>query len=466
VSAALVALGLGALAAAIAVALIAFSERFGNASPAVALGLAAAPAVIIGVLRSPVLGVVLIFLSFFVGARQLSTPLVSLQLVELTVLAVALLFVLRRLAAARAPLPWPAPLWWPAILVGWAVVGLPWAVDETLALKQIASLAGGIVVACLVVGAATSLKALSQILTALAAVTASISLFALSSGVHFQTTSETGAVGGRLTGVFEHPNQLGCLCMLVTPIAMTLLLAARSWWGRLAYFVMLAAALFGVVLSLSRGAWIGTALAVLFLLITLREARRAALAVAVVLLVGAVFLGSVSHANPDFQVLGQRFQELTAVNPYDDRPAIYSEAWREIRENPLIGVGAGGFPVASERAGSGVSTISAEHAHNLFLNWAAEAGIPAVLFIVGFIISLGVASHRAARVFAAAGKRRHRIIVAGVTAGLLAMLGQGLVDYTLRNAVVFVALWAVIGALLACTRLAARSREEAGLSDR
>lgn len=448
-------LACGVLAALIAVALIAFSTRFGAAAPAVVLGLAVAPALILGVLRIPELGVGLIFLSFFIGARTLSTPVISLQIVEATVLAVALLFVLRRLAAGRSPLPWPAPLWWPAALVGWTVVGLPWAADETLALKQIASLAGGIVLACVLVGAGRSVKAVSRMLTALVVVTAAISVYALSSGVHFETVSvPTGAVGGRLTGVFDHPNQLGSLCALVTPIALALLLAARSWASRVAYLLMLTAAILGVVLSLSRGAWIGTALGVIFLLVTLREARRAGLAVAAVLVVGAVFLGSVSHATPDFQILGQRVERLTTVNPYDARPAIYSEAWREIRQNPVIGVGAGGFPVASKRAGSGVSTVSAEHAHNLFLTWAAEAGIPALLIIIGFIVTLGVASHRAARSFAAAGKRRPRIMIAGISAGLLALLGQGVVDYTFRNAVVFVAVWAAIGALLSCTRLA------------
>jgi hypothetical protein len=42
--------------------------------------------------------------------------------------------------------------------------------------------------------------------------------------------------------------------------------------------------------------------------------------------------------------------------------------------------------------------------------------------------------------------------VAGVAAGLLAILGQGVFDYVLRNAVANIATWALIGALLVCLR--------------
>jgi O-antigen ligase len=220
--------------------------------------------------------------------------------------------------------------------------------------------------------------------------------------------------------------------------------------GAAAGAVVIATAL---TFTLSRGAWIGTALALLFLLVALSEVRRALI---ILIVPGIIVIGLIASFVPvgqsEIKVVGERARALTALSPYDNRREIYAEAWREIRANPVTGVGPGGFPIASARAGSRTSTYAVAHAHNLLLTWGAEAGLPAVL-----ALSLALAAREAGRAFRRLGRREDRAIVAGLAAGLLAILGQGAFDYVLRNAVANMAVWAMIGALLVCLREARRA---------
>jgi O-antigen ligase len=153
-------------------------------------------------------------------------------------------------------------------------------------------------------------------------------------------------------------------------------------------------------------------------------------------------------------VVGARARAFTTLSPYDGRGDIYREAWREIRDAPLTGQGPAGFSVASARADSESATVHAAHAHNLALTWTAETGFPGLILILGFVTALAVTARRTGRFARSSGDPHDHAIVAGVAAGLLAVFVQGAVDYTLRNAVVWMTLWALIGVLLVCRRAA------------
>ena len=79
-----------------------------------------------------------------------------------------------------------------------------------------------------------------------------------------------------------------------------------------------------------------------------------------------------------------------------------------------------------------------------------------MLLILGFAASLAVTARRAGRLARARGDPRDHAVVAGVAAALLAAFVQGAVDYTLRNAVVWITLWTLIGVLLLARRETAR----------
>jgi putative inorganic carbon (HCO3(-)) transporter len=195
------------------------------------------------------------------------------------------------------------------------------------------------------------------------------------------------------------------------------------------------------------------------MLVKLREARRLLLVLAVPLVIVGFFVWSLTGTKTDVKVVGERARAITVLSPYDDRRVIYREAYREIRENPVLGVGPGGFPVASTLVVSESATLSYAHAHNLYLNWAAEVGLPSVVIILGFAFSLMLSGRTASAGARVRGDPRDRAIVIGISAALITVLVQGFFDYVVPNPVVYTALWTLIGALLVARREALKTLE-------
>jgi O-antigen ligase len=303
-------------------------------------------------------------------------------------------------------------------------------------------------------------------LTGLALVSAAIAAGAIVQGADFRVTFGGARVAGRAVSSFDHSNQLGSLCAMASMVTIGLIASARTARWRLAGAGLMLVLIGGQILTLSRGAWIGTVVGVVFLMFALPNARRALIALAIPFAIVAVLMFATSPDSTQIQVIGERFESLTVRSPYDDRPAIWSEAIREIVADPLTGQGPGNFPVASTRSSSEASTVSAYHAHNILLTWAAESGIPAALLIVGFSISLVVAASRARRRGSSRSAASDRAVMAGMAAALVALAAQGLVDYTLRNSVIFFAVWAIVGCLLATTRIEPEDEDEAVQEDR
>ena len=452
------------------IVLLGASFGAGTAAVATRLGGGAAPAFLLGLALITALGVAIVAISpvavfvvlalFPIGSIVLPTPVFAVQTVEVAVLLVAVLVIVSRLAQGLVPLAWAPPLWWALALFAWALVATTVAQDLALALKQDIMLLLGIVFSCVVLATLKTMHDVRRMLGVLVAVSVGLAIVAVSSGVHLSEQLGGETVSGRLTGAFNHPNQLGLFSAIGIAVASGLAFGARTKTGRIAAAVSIPVVLMPLVLSLSRGAWIGCGLAFFYLLIALREARRALVVLAIPVIVVAYVVGSFTPGKTDIKVVGERARAITTLSPYDGRPAIYAEAEREIKNSPLVGVGPGNFPVAAQRAGSEAVTVYPEHAHNFWLTWAAEDGIPAAVMIAGLVIALALVVRRASRL-AAIYSSRDRAVIAGIVAALLAVLGQGFFDYLLRNAVLWMDVWGLIGALLVCTRVYGNERPEA-----
>ena len=239
------------------------------------------------------------------------------------------------------------------------------------------------------------------------------------------------------------------------PIAAGLMFVSPRRSGRVLGAVALLALLAALTFSLSRSAWIGTGAALLLMVLTMREARRLLAIIFVPLALIGYLIFSSGTAPPEVKVVGERVQAIGTRSPYDQRSQIYNEALREVREDPITGVGPGGFIVASRRAGTETSTVSADHAHNLLLNYGAESGLPAVGLLLAFVFALGAAVYRGGRAVAQIDPR-HRGLILSIGAALFAIFVQGFFDYTLGNPVIRITVWMLIGALLVATQDADR----------
>jgi O-antigen ligase len=442
--------------------LVAAAEKVGArfhshaaAVPALMILLPIVPAMLLAVLADPRVGVIAAFATIPVGTMHVSK--LPVQLIIVVVAGFAAIIALRRLAAGHGVMAWAPELWWFLGLVVWSVVGFPHAVDHGLAIRQIAQLAGGVLYATLVIAACRSSRDVRVVVVGFMVVSFFIGLSGLhggSGGQQLQAQYGGALVSGRAQGVFTQPNELGSFCAPMALVALAVLVSSkgRMRWVALACTL---ANLGGMALSLSRGAWIGFGLGSVLLVLTLPAARRVLLVSTPLLLLLAVGMGAFAPTNPQVEVVGARLKSISGEkNPYDARPAIWAEARREIEAHPLLGVGAGGFPVASITATSEARTTYASHAHDLLLTWAAETGLPGAALILAFAVHAALTTTRARRVLVRSGRTLDTAVLLGLAAALVAVLGQGLVDYTLRNSVIFVACFGLIGALVAATRVA------------
>jgi len=228
----------------------------------------------------------------------------------------------------------------------------------------------------------------------------------------------------RAYGTFEQPNPYGGYLGLVGPLAFALALpllrrperlARPDWlkWLAAGSLILIAIAL---IMSWSRGAWIAFAVAVP--VVVLASSRKGAIASAVVAavlaLVGAaggfgLVPASVSQRLSTFLPFAQT-QDLTAVEVTDsnyaslERLAFWQAALGMWRDHPWLGVGLGNYATAYPAYSLPKWRMALGHAHNYYLNIAAETGLLGLgaylLLWTGALVQVGQAIRRSSGLFA------------------------------------------------------------------
>ncbi len=273
-----------------------------------------------------------------------------------------------------------------------------------------------------------------------------ISVWALSSAGSIMSTEGGGVITGRLQGPFAQPNELGVFCAAMLPIGVIAVVTATTRAGFSIQLVSTLAIGAAWVMSMSRGAWIGGCLALVIVAVFSPTTRRW-LALALVSVIGFLMVAlTAPPAAGTLGALGSRLRSFSDAsnNPYDDRPAIWAEAWRQAGEHPWFGVGPGGFPAAAGESASSVSVQPPLHPHNLLLTVLAERGVvglaAAGLVVIGCIIVMVRAWQWYAQGLGLDSAWR----IAAVS-GLVAIAAHGVVDMPLRNPIVAALTWTLLG---------------------
>jgi putative inorganic carbon (HCO3(-)) transporter len=258
----------------------------------------------------------------------------------------------------------------------------------------------------------------------------------------------------RAYGTFEQPNPYGGYLGLVLPLACGVLLGVGKLvdWetGKLGnqptnlpvyqstnppiyQSASLPVALLGLaamgaalLMSWSRGAWIGFATA--FVLMSLAHSRRPTtllallclLAVSVLLLasIGALPQAIVQRLTdflPYLRIFDVREVELTEANyAVLERMAHWQAAWGMFSDRPWLGVGIGNYEPVYPAYSLPGWTEPLGHAHNYYLNIAAEAGL---VGLAAYLVLWGAAFWQAWKVV-----RATQGYWRGVAAGILGVL--------------------------------------------
>ena len=220
-------------------------------------------------------------------------------------------------------------------------------------------------------------------------------------------------LGQRPSGSLGHYMTYAGLLMLLTGAALSRLLFERRdrVWA-IAALPTLGAAL---VVTLTRSAWIGTAIAA-GVVVVLRDRRLLALAPVAI----ALFM-----ALAPAQVVGRVYSIFDLSDPSNrDRLAMVTVADGMVRDHPLTGVGPGLVETAyGDYRPEGAVNVTNPHLHNVPLQIAAERGLPGLALWGWFLVAATMDLSRRLR---NAESRTHT--VAGL-ASLAAMLAAGMFEY-------------------------------------
>jgi putative inorganic carbon (HCO3(-)) transporter len=201
----------------------------------------------------------------------------------------------------------------------------------------------------------------------------------------------------RIYSTLDNPNLLGGYLLPILPLAVVALMRWPGWPRRLFALAALALGILTLVLTYSRGAWMGmvASLALLALLLTLRHTqtwppllRRL---LPIVLLGGGALVLVVLIT----QVEPLRVRVMSLVAGREDssnnfRMNVWTSALQMIRDRPWIGIGPGNtafnliYPLYQQ------PKFNALSAYSIPLEWLVEAGLPGLIAGAGlFLTAMG-----------------------------------------------------------------------------
>jgi len=187
----------------------------------------------------------------------------------------------------------------------------------------------------------------------------------------------------RVGWVAGDSNYLAAMCLLTLPLSYYLYREKGPRWERFFCLICLFMAVLAFVAASSRGGLVGLGLGFLYVLI--RSRRRTTILVFALLLLPLMLLSPLSpikrFTHPDYG-------DTVSVNTHK---ALWVAGLKAIEQNPITGLGLGAFKGTIRKTGA-LNEIMHEQgvglmAHNTYLEYAAELGIPAFLLFCSFLLS-------------------------------------------------------------------------------
>ena len=220
----------------------------------------------------------------------------------------------------------------------------------------------------------------------------------------------------RAYGGFEQPNPFGGYMGMVWPLAAAL--AAGLWRAHqidrhkllsaaCAFVALLSAG--ALLASYSRGAWLGAGAAAAILLLGALRPASARPTLLLVLLAAALLVAGrglwpqwvvarVSSITQDISGADVRGVVPTTANfAVVERLAHWQAAAEMAAAHPWLGVGLGNYAAAYDRYRLARWPLALGHAHNFYLNLAAETGLPGLLIFVALLLAAALQALRVLR---------------------------------------------------------------------
>jgi len=204
-----------------------------------------------------------------------------------------------------------------------------------------------------------------------------LSVQAISDYSHGLMTVEGYRAAGRGTGIFGNTNDMALHLVTILPISIALLFGSKGPGRKLLYGACACLMIAAIVLSYSRGAFLGLVVVFIFLTIRLGGRHRIEILLTVLGIAGALVLLAPSG-------YGGRLLSIfdPSLDPGGSSDARRGELYRSLYvalRHPFLGIGMGNYQ--TEMSYRGLVT------HNSYTQVAAELGMGALACYVMFIVS-------------------------------------------------------------------------------
>lgn len=268
----------------------------------------------------------------------------------------------------------------------------------------------------------------------------------------WQDATLFASIRGRVVSTFENPNVLAEFLIFAIPISLSLFAAAKSAREKFAALLSSALGLVCLILTWSRGAWIGLIVSGVFTLLFIGHKWLVGATLALPLgVTGVMYLST------------NVISRLTSITNFSDsstsyRIGIWKSTLAMLKDTFFygIGVGSGAFDaVFPYYALSGITR--AEHAHSLYLQITAETGV-FTLIIFLTVALLTVQKSLSFVKTSTVEKNRHYAL--GLICGIVAFLLMGLTDHVFYNYRIYLLFWLIVGLSSAHIMTAKESSEE------
>ncbi|MCI9242675.1 MAG: hypothetical protein HFF43_04740 [Lawsonibacter sp.] len=241
----------------------------------------------------------------------------------------------------------------------------------------------------------------------------------------------------RVPSTLDNPNMLGQYLILMVPVGGAKLLSARGWPRRLLYLGCCALMCVCMILTFSRGAWLGLLFAGAVFVVLLNPR---------LILLAPAALAALWFLLPETVI-----SRFTSIGDMTDgsttyRVSIWLGTLDMLKHYWLCGIGPGDEAFNRVYPAFSYNSINAPHSHNLFLQLVCDAGITALaVFLILIFVYF--------RMMCAALHREKdwtsRMYQTAFTGGVCGFLVQAMTDYSFYNYRVLFIFWAylALGAL-------------------
>lgn len=234
----------------------------------------------------------------------------------------------------------------------------------------------------------------------------------------------------RAFSTLENPNVLGEYLLITIPVAVAFMWSEKKFLSKLTYAVICAVMLLCLVLTMSRGCWIGI-LVTAAMFITFVDGRYWSLGIVALLLMPSLLPASVLNRFLSIGNLGDSSSSY--------RLFIWLGSISMLKDFWLVGIGPGiqAFNLIYPRYA--YPTIIAPHAHNVYLQQMIETGVVGlgtlIYIIFAFFRRMAKSAHSLSK------KNADRVMIIAISAGVVGFLVQGVFDYVFYNYRMYMMFW-------------------------